>query len=468
VRFDVEVLDAFLRRIYEGFDTDTSIEEGVWRELLRIINEATVEGLTASDTPPTHDKLFLEELRHGNEVFAAFKTHAMGVEMAAKLIDEKGNLKPFYEWKRDVQEIATHQVHAWLQTEYNTAVLRAHAAADWREFERNKDVMPNLRWMKTTSPNPESSHRFYWESGICLPVDDPFWNDHHPGDRWNCKCSLMATDEPVVRPVDPFNPDPPQRGLENNPGKDGHLFSQNHPYFPKSCSECAFNTGVTNRVASFFGRGKNCHSCKKVDKRIPRKVEEPEPGKERGVSALIKQYYAAESRREQVEILQKIVSSNDFKKLDRYSTRDGSIYRMTEKKLTEGEMPKNLAIAQKLLRFHYDVYLLPNPGDSKSADFVIRREGKLYYFEAKTYNGRNSLDTLLSKGAKQSERVVVNIIQENNPNHVSEQVVKIFEKAPNLTELVFLKGSRMISATRRALNSPDFKDRFRKEWNKNK
>ena len=60
--------------------------------------------------------------------------------------------------------------------------------------------------------------------GLVLPVDDPFWDLHHPGDRWNCKYSLEQTDEPVTMPDD-LEPTPPQRGLENNPGKDGHTFN---------------------------------------------------------------------------------------------------------------------------------------------------------------------------------------------------------------------------------------------------
>ena len=65
---------------------------------------------------------------------------------------------------------------------------------------------------------------------------DGGWLDNglHP---WNCKCSLEATDEPVVRPAD-LEPTQPQRGLENNPGKDGLTFSDKHPYFPSDCSHC--------------------------------------------------------------------------------------------------------------------------------------------------------------------------------------------------------------------------------------
>lgn len=234
---------------------------------MRIINEATVEGLVNAPTPPTHDDDFYNALRHSNEVFAAFKVHTMGVEMAAKLHDADGNLKPFGKWVQDVASISSHQCGAWLQTEYDTAVIRAHQAADWREFERNKDVMPNLRWMPTTSAVPESSHSAYWQSGLTLPVDDPFWQQHHPGDRWNCKCSLEATDDPVVRPMG-MEPTEPQRGLENNPGKDGHTFSDNHPYFPNKCSQCfAYKkSGLKNRLKYIFhNREKDCYDCPFID-----------------------------------------------------------------------------------------------------------------------------------------------------------------------------------------------------------
>lgn len=243
----------------------------MWREVLRVINSATVEGLSQSSNRSLSDN-FLAALRHSNEVFAAFKVHQMGSDMAAKLLDSNGHLKPFRQWLNDVSSISTHHCGAWLRTEYDTAVIRAHNAADWQSFLRNKDVMPNLRWMPTTSPNPESSHRKFWEKKLTLPVDDPFWTKHHPGDRWNCKCSLEQTDDPVNRPADLDDPvDKPQRGLENNPGKDGHTFSDNHPYFPENCRTCEFNKGFKNKLTTFFRNEsvkKHCFNCEKIDKQI--------------------------------------------------------------------------------------------------------------------------------------------------------------------------------------------------------
>lgn len=261
-----------MRKIYKGFDTRHNIEPTMWREILRIINEATVDGLSQGKDP-VHEDDFLSALRHSNEVFAAMKTHQMGEDMAKKLLDSHGKLKPFAQWRNDVSSIARHHVGAWLKTEYNTAVIRAHAAADWREFERNKDILPNLRWMPTTSAEPDSAHKVYWQMKLTLPVDDPFWNNHHPGDRWNCKCSLEATDEPEIRPAE-LKYTKPQRGLESNPGKTAEMFSNTHPYYPNSCTSCPFNKGFKNKATSFFANEvKHCNECSKIDGHIPNNIK---------------------------------------------------------------------------------------------------------------------------------------------------------------------------------------------------
>lgn len=264
----------FLREVYDGFDTSTEIEPGMWRELLQLLHEAAVQGLARGDYQPRHNDDFLNAMRHGNEVFAAFKVHAMGEAMASKLLDSNGHLKPFEQWLNDVHSISSHHVGAWLRTEYNTAVLRAHAAADWQEFVHNKDVMPNLRWMPTTSPDAEASHRSYWEKKLTLPVDHPFWAKHHPQDRWNCKCSLEATDEPAS-PEDLVEDMPtpsPQQGLDNNPGRDGHLINDTHPYFPENCAHCPFYKpkGIRNRIKAVFqNRKKDCFHCPYIDAKLP-------------------------------------------------------------------------------------------------------------------------------------------------------------------------------------------------------
>ena len=271
VSVSADIMEAFMRHVYErGIkDADVIEDADMWREVLRIINDATVEGLMQSHVPTLEDN-FLRELRHGNEVFSAFKVHAMDKEMQRLLIDESGKLKPFSKWRDDVEKIASHQCGAWLRTEYDTAVIRAHNAADWKEYERDKDIMPNLRWMPTTSGEPEAKHRSYWLRRVNLPVDHPFWNEHHPGDRWNCKCTLEQNDDPIVLPPSDGSDSgaTPHQGLENNPGKDGHIYNDTHPYFPKSCNECAAYRagGLKNRLKLLFrNQKKDCYNCPYID-----------------------------------------------------------------------------------------------------------------------------------------------------------------------------------------------------------
>lgn len=274
--FSPEVLENYLRKIYDGFDVSSEIEPTAWREVLRIINLGAVQGLSDGNLIPTHHESFLHSLRHSNEVFSAFKVHSMSTKMAERLIGEDGKLRSFEEWRKAVAPIARHQVGSWLRTEYDTAVIRAHQAADWIEFEANKDILPNLQWMPTTSPSPEVGHEVFWRKPVILPIDDPFWSSHRPGDRWNCKCSLEATDAEVQRldteeSKEAQRPERgAQRGLEGSPLTKG-LITDKHPYYPKSCSACPFYKpeGIKGWVRKrLVGRTKDCHNCPYISKAI--------------------------------------------------------------------------------------------------------------------------------------------------------------------------------------------------------
>lgn len=274
-KFNTDVLATFLRRIYNGFDTSNDVEPTMWREILRIINEATVDGLVKGNYDTNIDKTFLDKLAHSNEVFSAFKVHNMGVDMAKKMRTDDGKLKPFSEWKKDIKPIASHYCGAWLQTEYNTATLRAKFAAEWKQYEADADIFPNLRWMPTTSANPEEEHKGYWMNRLTLPVGDKFWDKHHPGDHWNCKCSLEQTDEPANPDVLSHIPDvKPQKGLAANPGKTGVIFDDKHPYFPKDCSHCWTMRGIKNKGVSFFNQEKvHCMNCMFINECTPGRVD---------------------------------------------------------------------------------------------------------------------------------------------------------------------------------------------------
>lgn len=233
--FNNDALKAALLRIYQkDFNPLTDIEANLFDATWATINRATDKGLSMAAVAPVDD--FVEALKYNNAVFSAFKVHRMQNDIAAQLLDADGKLKPYAQFAKDVAPITTHHVDNWLRTEYDTAVVRAHQAANWQQFEREKHILPHLEWMPSTSVTPGEDHRIFW--GTILPVDHSFWNSHRPGDRWNCKCSLRATDKGVttVPHGDEVNSpaNKPAKGLDNNPGIDGKLFSDTHPYKTKA------------------------------------------------------------------------------------------------------------------------------------------------------------------------------------------------------------------------------------------
>lgn len=222
-----EVIERALHNIYRrNFNPKTDIEPAFFHAFVSTLNTAADKGIRQAQRPEDD---FLNALRHNTAVFAAFKTHRLQNDVARQLTDSNGNLKPFERWKNDVQDITSHQCKAWLRTEYDTAVLRARQAANWQQFQREKDVLPNLEWMPSTSPNPGADHMPFW--GTILPVDHPFWGQHRPGDRWNCKCDLRSTDKSATNvPQDSTAAHDPQPGLDNNPGSTAQIFAKSHPY----------------------------------------------------------------------------------------------------------------------------------------------------------------------------------------------------------------------------------------------
>lgn len=239
------------------------------RQLFDAVRGSFDRAVTAGiEDYPEVDNSFASVLRHSADVFAAFKVHRAQADMRDLLLDSNGDLKPFEQWANDVLPIASHQFGPWLRTEYDTAVIRANQAAQWQRFEKYKDILPNLKWVPSTSVKPGADHLPFW--GTIRSIDDPFWSSHRPGDRWNCKCSLAATDDPTTElPPEAVATDPhnaPQSGLKSNPGKQGKLFDESHPYFPGDCASCPFNTGFKAIISRIFtNRKKDCNSCSKIN-----------------------------------------------------------------------------------------------------------------------------------------------------------------------------------------------------------
>ena len=384
---------ALLSIYSKDFHPASEIEVNLFSEIWATMNKAAREGFRQSRSADP-DEDFRAAILHSNAVFSAFKVHRMQNDMARLLLDSNGNLKPFEQWRKEVMPIASHQVGTWLRTEYDTAVLRARQAADWRQFEREKDILPNLRWMPSTSVHPGADHKRFW--GTVRPIGDSFWSEHHPGDRWNCKCGLSSTDDPVT-PVPESSPkDKPQPGLENNPGKDGKLISDKHPY-----------------VAHAYP------GAKEAVERLMEKLEEEEG-----------HYTLIPTERGRLRI------------------HDGHGKR---------EREENIRIGTYLAEKHgYEIDLLDNPQNVPSADSFNRTLGVEQEYKVNSTPTKNSIDRLIRDGKGQADDIVLWIDSDISLGDLRDAITSRVKRAENIRTLTIIREDKDVSYKREDMLRPDW------------
>ena len=363
-----------LKEIFAGLNVKDEIQKDAFLEFRRILDDAVEKGyrqVTAKTDP------FLDMLRHGNAVISAFKTHRMQNDMAARLLDKDGKLKPFRTWMRDVKDIASHYTVRWLRTEYDTAVLRAHEAAAWRQARQEADVLPNLRWMPTTSASPDVMHKAFWSMKLTLPVNHPFWKKHRPQDRWGCKCSIMQTDEPVtglkgLEKADRIKPVP---GLDNNPADDGMVFGKSHPYITKAY-----------------------------------------PGAEKAVRKLL----------------------GDEADYTIIPTKKGvlRIHSGHGKK----ERDENIRIGKYLVeKYGYEIDLVDNPSKKKSADSYNKTLGLTQEYKVNSTPTKGSIDNLLRDAKKQADDIVLLIDSDISWGDLRDAITDRLWRSENVNSLTIIR-----------------------------
>ena len=154
---------------------------------------------------------FEYELRYNMAVWSAFKTHREMEDLAGLLVRPDGRLRSFAEFRKLAQPIIGKYNVQWLRTEYNSAVLKARSAVQFKEALKTKDLYPNLEYLQSSSVHKRQDHLAY--VGTILPIEHSFWEEHLPPLDWNCKCRVRPTDKGATA-VPPTAPkDKPKAGL---------------------------------------------------------------------------------------------------------------------------------------------------------------------------------------------------------------------------------------------------------------
>jgi SPP1 gp7 family putative phage head morphogenesis protein len=145
-------------------------------------------------------------------------------------IYDKDRIKPFSEYKKTGTDIFKNYNENYLRAEYNAAISQSRSASMWMDIESNKELLPMLEYVTVGDGRVRPEHAML--DKIKRPVDDKFWNYAYPPNSWNCRCTVLQSDDEnksSLKGINILKDIPPE--FRMNAGKDKIVFSDKHPYF---------------------------------------------------------------------------------------------------------------------------------------------------------------------------------------------------------------------------------------------
>ncbi|MBD5343405.1 MAG: minor capsid protein [Bacteroides sp.] len=208
-------------------------------EARRLIAETVKQLNTAISSSVPHEvpEVVRYALENNAFIFSGFKAFHTLREVGLSLTTDKGDIKPFETFRRDVEQVNNRYNHNYLRAEYNHAVGASLMAARWQQIEADGDRY-DLQYRTAQDDRVREDHAIL--HGTTLPPSDPFWAQYLPPNGWNCRCTAVQVRKGKYPQSDPelsmlrgqnCTEAAKQQIFRFNPGKDLKLFPDKHPYF---------------------------------------------------------------------------------------------------------------------------------------------------------------------------------------------------------------------------------------------
>lgn len=208
-------------------------------EARRLIAETLkqIKTAIASGVPHEVPEVVRYALENNAFIFSGFKAFRTLREVGLSLVTDKGDIKPFETFRRDVEAVNNRYNHNYLYAEYNHAVGASLMTARWQQIEADGDRY-DLQYRTAQDDRVREDHAIL--HGTTLPPSDPFWSLYLPPNGWNCRCSAVQVRKGKYPQSDPAlsmlrgnncTEAAKQQIFRFNPGKELKLFPPKHPYY---------------------------------------------------------------------------------------------------------------------------------------------------------------------------------------------------------------------------------------------
>jgi SPP1 gp7 family putative phage head morphogenesis protein len=230
--FTDEEAEKYIYRLYSGLITTNSLDVAAYKKVGEHLTNGVFNGFGANIANVeygTPDYKMLFDLRRNVYVFSGAKQYQQVRLMSSFLTNESG-IVPFNQFKKvALDAFETYNVN-YLYAEYNLAISSGRSASMWMEYEQNADIMPYLTYKTVGDGRVRPEHQVL--NNITRKIDDKFWSLYFPPNDWNCRCTVIQSDEGVLTDMRTFkSPDSVPELFRMNAGKDRIVYSKKHPYF---------------------------------------------------------------------------------------------------------------------------------------------------------------------------------------------------------------------------------------------
>lgn len=225
------LIDSMANDIY--FNRETELSTDYVRRIAELFNKEVYnafnfEGNFNNPDFDTQDLEFIQAIRKHNYYFAGGKNKVLAKSFAELVLDEDNEVRSFSKFKKECQEVGLKFNRNYLKTEYQTAISNAQSAAEWNSFVDDDILQYSATMDKVTRPEHARLN------GLQLKRTDRLWNSIAPVNSWNCRCRLLvvpngrsakltSTQRKEFRKL-------ADKDFAFNPGTEGKLFPDNHPY----------------------------------------------------------------------------------------------------------------------------------------------------------------------------------------------------------------------------------------------
>lgn len=234
-----QIKNYVLEGIYNGYISTKKLPENLYLAIVKNLMSSVNAGFKTKPVRNDLTKKFVgdqqikQSFQDNIYRFSAAKTFQEVYEIQQKVFDDEGFKIGFSEFKEQAETIWNDFNEDWLKTEMNTAFGQAQAAEQWQEFEAQKEILPYLTFKTVGDDRVREDHQAL--DGICLPVDDPFWDENTTPLEWNCRCIIISGSEDNTTPEsevkDKLSKIDINEDFRFNPGKEHIAFKDTHPYF---------------------------------------------------------------------------------------------------------------------------------------------------------------------------------------------------------------------------------------------